>query len=546
MGEKMKPFQMVSASQISVFDADLDPRTGCNRRWYLEKIAGVPAPKSAGQVVGGDLHVQIENYYLAGGEITSPILIPGMPYWPARSPTVECERWFSLDVPDWPDDRPKKLLSFQDVVDMPWGFGRFVGKPDILDPGVPLVVDFKNMRTFSYVPKAEVLPRLPAMISYARAALQKNEGASEVQIKYVVHKTEAPYKAREVGTTMTRAQVEQGFSGLVQIIGTMRKTALVENWQDVTPNWGACRGYGGCPYRDRCEAARRAPHAQDGLVWDDVLAQFADEDRVITVPDLGKIVHLWVTREDVPPAVTEKLTHVLHGSTDQLWEQTVLTYDESEPQIVPRPEAAQVDWFRELVRWQTAAKVPFDDELVTNTDGKPEFKIENTRRERYHDLIAYLTACKTPCEAEKCKADRFCHCTFKIKRGEAMNQTQIVRDKAQEHVQTEGGVGHAAPVKAGITIVYGTVYKATGPVVALSEFLVSVKNAVASENGFAHYQQAPFAKLRGDVIARGLTKIRALDKSAGLVLCVDGRDEVESEIARMLMPEALLVVGVRS
>lgn len=123
---------------------------------------------------------------------------------------------------------------------------------------------------------------------------------------------------------------------------------------------------------------------------------------------------------------------------------------------------------------------------------------------------------------------------------------QIVRDKVQEHVQTEGGGSTVGPVKAGITIVYGAVYKAAGPVVSLSEFLAPVKNAVAAENGVSHYLQVPFAKLRGDVIARGLTKIRALDRSAGLVLCVDGRDEVESEIARQLLPEALLVVGVRS
>ena len=66
----------------------------------------------------------------------------------------------------------------------------------------------------------------------------------------------------------------------------------------------------------------------------------------------------------------------VHGTLDDDGTRE-LTYDESEPQIVPRPEAAQVDWFRELVRWQTAAKVPFEDELVTNTDGKPEFKSEN-------------------------------------------------------------------------------------------------------------------------------------------------------------------------
>lgn len=521
MGEKMKPFQMVSASQISVFDADLDPRTGCNRRWYLEKIAGVPAPKSAGQVVGGDLHVQIENYYLAGGEITSPILIPGMPYWPARSPTVECERWFSLDVPDWPDDRPKKLLSFGEVVDMPWGFGRFVGKPDILDPGVPLVVDFKNMRTFSYVPKAEALPRLPAMISYARAALQKNEGADEVQIKYVVHKTEAPYKAREVGTTMTRAQVEQGFSGLVQIIGTMRKTALIENWQDVTPNWGACRGYGGCPYRDRCEAARpRSGKVVDA--WTAALAPFESSDGLPTVVQVAALVHLWLTSETVPERAIEILSMLLRSITDSLWEGTVLVYDEAEPRELNTPDEQVVNVFRELVRWQNAAKIDLGQD----------------RAERYQAVIAFLTARKVPCESEQCVADRFCHCHFQAKRkGSTMNMI-ATETKPETEIKT------AAPVlaQAGFVIVYGAVYKHAGSVLVLSEFLAAIKNQIAHENGVAHYLQVPFAKLRGDVIARGLLKLQGVQG----VVVVDPKDEVESEIARMLMDRAVLVVGVRS
>ena len=80
----------------------------------------------------------------------------------------------------------------------------------------------------------------------------------------------------------------------------MRKTALIENWQDVTPNWGACRAMAGA--RTAIGARPRAARGpvSDGSVWDDVSARFANGDRVISVSDLGKIVHLWITREDVP------------------------------------------------------------------------------------------------------------------------------------------------------------------------------------------------------------------------------------------------------
>ena len=234
-----KTWNMVSASQISTYDADRDPRTGCARRWYMEKIAGIPAPKSAAQNKGSDLHLQVENYYLRGAEVTSPILQKGLPYWPARTPTVQIERWFSLDVENWPDDREQKLLSFGDVKDMPWGFGRFVGKPDLLDPGVtvPLVVDFKNFASFQYVSKSEDMIKAPALIAYARAALMVRPDSDQAMVKYIVHRTTTPHKAVEVPALFTREAVDEGWNGLLVTIGKMRKHLEMAGFANAWPLW---------------------------------------------------------------------------------------------------------------------------------------------------------------------------------------------------------------------------------------------------------------------------------------------------------------------
>ena len=94
-----------------------------------------------------------------------------------------------------------------------------------------------------------------------------------------------------------------------------------------------------------------------------------------------------------------------------------------------------------------------------------------------------------------------------------------------------------------LIIVYGAVYKAAdmSTVRVLSNILAPIKTAVARENAVGHYLQAPFAKLRGDVIARGLSAVEGLTG----VLVVDIRDEAECEIARVLTERAVLVVGNR-
>jgi len=517
-----KKWQMVSASQISTYDADRDPRTGCARRWYMEKIASIPAPKTAAQNRGSDLHLQVENYYLRGAEVTSPILQKGLPYWPARTPTVQIERWFSLDVDGWPDDREQKLLSFSDVKDMPWGMGRFVGKPDLLDPGVPvpLVVDFKNFASFQYVSKPDDMIKAPALISYARAALMARPDSDQAMVKYIVHKTATPHKAIEVPALFSREAVNEGWNGLLVTIGKMRDTAKIETWEDVTPNWGACKAYGGCAYRDRCEAARTRGKIVD--IWAQAMAPFESSDGLPTVVQIAALVHLWLTSETVPERATEILSTMLREITDSLWERTILPYDDAQPRVLAVPETEVVNVFRELVRWQNTAKIDLGQD----------------RAERYQAVIAFLTARKTPCENDQCMADKFCHCHFQTKRKEPIMNMTATETKPEIEIKT------AAPAlaQAGFMLVYGAVYKSEGAVVVLSAVLAGIKNQIAGENGVAHYLQVPFAKLRGDVIARGLLKVQNVQG----VLVIDPKCEVECEIARMLMDRAVLVVGVRS
>ena len=53
----MKTFTHVSPSQITTFEHDVG---GCNRKWWLHKIAGYPLPGNAATALGEQVHASIE------------------------------------------------------------------------------------------------------------------------------------------------------------------------------------------------------------------------------------------------------------------------------------------------------------------------------------------------------------------------------------------------------------------------------------------------------------------------------------------------------
>lgn len=529
--QKKKILNMVSPSQVSTFDSDRDPRTACQRRWYLEKIAGFTSPPGAGQVLGSTLHSEIESYYQHGVQPTSPILIPGMPLWPERGEHTICETWFALPVEGWPDDRPQKYLDFADAKGMPWGYGRFVGKPDVLHVGGPRpeVVDFKNYKSLSYIPKEDELRTSPAMIAYGRVALSHRPDADRVQVGYVVHKTSTPHKAKKVVVEMSRGEIVSGWQGIVQTVSRMRQLAVIDDWHDAPPNYKACYAFGGCPHRTRCESDRKTA-IKPTVDWDQILARFGSDDAwpPVGTDDLSNMVHLWGTEERVPERVTYVLATLMGKAMCEVHEGQVLPYMQDGQ--VRRADPKTVADLRVFMRWHKQSPIEIDEVMWQN-------------------VISYLSAFKARCENETCVKDEFCHCHFRRgsvtgepKEGSEMNKIENAGQDQTDQTQGRDQVqGQTQGQTQGFVLVYGALWKGKGLV--LSEFLAPIKERIAQQEGLGHYLQRRFAELRPEVISQGLAALRKIGPRGFIV--VDQRCEAESEIARMLTPEASAVIGSR-
>lgn len=258
---KWKPWEAGSPSQVSSYDVDADPTTACQRKWALEKVFGRKPPDKFFHTDGKNYHAVVEDYYLNGTPVTDPVLLSGFGYWPPRGSNLLIEQWFTAEVPDWPDTRPKSILNTDDIKGYPIGYGRFVGRSDILDmTGIkPVVIDFKNVSSFGYVKKPDELSVAVAMIAYGNWALTQKPLADSVVFKYIVNlkrpknpATKWKPKSKEVRVEVSREHVEKEWGRTMQTIHSMKKLSVIQDWRQIPANRRACMAYMGCPHRDLC------------------------------------------------------------------------------------------------------------------------------------------------------------------------------------------------------------------------------------------------------------------------------------------------------
>ncbi len=258
-----KPWAYVSGSQVAGFDAEADPKSACQRRWAFEKLFGLKQPERDFHIDGKKFHTIIEDYYLRGIPITNPVVLGGMIYAPTRSAGLLVEKWFTLQIPDWPDDRSQQYLIDDKYDGLPIGYGRWVGRSDLLDMTSyrPIVIDFKNVKAFSYVKKEEELAKSPPMIAYGKWALDQMPQAESVVLKHIANLKEPntekkgprwKHKSKEVRIEVSRAEINAAWDKTVSTVHTMRKLSVLTDWQQFPANRKACYSFGGCHCRSLC------------------------------------------------------------------------------------------------------------------------------------------------------------------------------------------------------------------------------------------------------------------------------------------------------
>tara|TARA_R110002110_G_scaffold105718_2_gene265521 strand:+ start:497 stop:2113 length:1617 start_codon:yes stop_codon:yes gene_type:complete len=234
----------VSASQFKTFGL-------CRRKWFIEKCTDSPKPEpSAAMILGQEVHAVLEEYLQTGvapDESTREgrIAAAGLHLLPEES-VLEIELRIRLEDIDPP------LVGFIDVLDMS-------------EPQRPVVIDHKTTSAWKWAKTEEQLKTDPQMIAYARYALDEFPVADVVEVAHVQYKTKGAPEARRVSVLLEREHVDEHWEELKQLATEMKKTSLLDDVEEVTPNLSACGAFGGCPYVDTCAALGQRPNPFAGI-----------------------------------------------------------------------------------------------------------------------------------------------------------------------------------------------------------------------------------------------------------------------------------------
>lgn len=234
--------QHLSASQFTTWKS-------CNRKWWFEKVAGIPQPTGPALDLGISIHGQMENYYEEGviPEHPSARLLVESGVIPARGPGVFIEH-------------PRDFKLGISVAGVP-----IRGRVDLIlnpleafdDSRDPLEIwDWKSKKDLKYSKTPAELERDIQMMLYGKFAYERLF-ASTVTFHHANIRT-ADDKGpgyRIVSTDeISRDDVDSFVETVVEpLVSEIKVTATASTHEDVPPNWGACYEYNKpCPYLDRC------------------------------------------------------------------------------------------------------------------------------------------------------------------------------------------------------------------------------------------------------------------------------------------------------
>lgn len=236
------PWTTWSASQVETF------RT-CARKWHLNKIVGLPQPESASQALGKEVHASLEGFVLGTvpADKLHPIAAPAVPYVRALIGSG-----VKVELPLHEDPAILEALTVNGV--------EVRGFVDLWVPTqFPHVVDYKTTSGWRYAKTREQLRVNAQMLTYGHAMLTAVPKAVDVRLAHIQLLTKGSPEARYVSCAVPRAEVAEGFATVradVEAMGELAAKHGPEAWEHVTPNYGACSAFGGCPYRSRCDAAK--------------------------------------------------------------------------------------------------------------------------------------------------------------------------------------------------------------------------------------------------------------------------------------------------
>lgn len=230
----LKRLDHVSASQIGTHQR-------CPRKHWLEKIAGVPVPVSAGAQFGSRCHAVVETRIGTG-------------QWPDDPEAV------TIAMAGWKFVPQGTLLVEQDLrledAALP-----IVGRIDLVAPEQSVIIDHKFLGSLRYAKTPAQLAVDPQAILYCTWALRQGYLREDsIAFRHITYQTKGQPQAVVSQHKFLRQELALAYEGLQRQIERMAAHAAIVDEGAVpsalqSDDPSPCKAYGGCPHLARCTAA---------------------------------------------------------------------------------------------------------------------------------------------------------------------------------------------------------------------------------------------------------------------------------------------------
>lgn len=214
--------------------------SSCNRKWWWNKVMGVPDRGSAAAALGTAIHEELENWLLEGTPTKHPVLTKALNHFPPpKSPDVYIEKWL------------KKPLSIV----------QFKGRADVIDcrDDIPVLMDLKTTGNIRYALTAEKLRLDIQMNAYAHNILEAYApNATAIKYAHIYVTTRGKELVKPVTVTVEKAHVDNFWNNIITpMANDMMLDANEEYLDAVKATPSHCGAYGGCPYKNLCKDITR-------------------------------------------------------------------------------------------------------------------------------------------------------------------------------------------------------------------------------------------------------------------------------------------------
>lgn len=266
-----RPWRNTSPTQIEAF-------SNCRRFWYLAWRVGPRPPQKPAQILGDQVHNELESYVKLDGKIrpskhahwvrrVADHYLPRPPF----AGKVIAERQFMMPLPV--DGAP----PMKGKIDLTMRFSRRPG-----DPLEPIIPDYKTSKSIrDYGKKPEQLTTDVQCVSYCYETLHNPEVLVELGLEpepsgiwtqLVYLQTQGPkivYPTTPIRMSRDHV-VEQFHLKVLQPTRDMLKLvqAAPRDPMDVEPNFSHCDAFGGCPYREQCGTDKGTPDFSTNDGWE--------------------------------------------------------------------------------------------------------------------------------------------------------------------------------------------------------------------------------------------------------------------------------------